>query len=128
MTLPSLAEQQQREHEAFTLAEKILFERHIKPRVSSEIIAEHKENPVGHHSDDLERVLIYLRKHHGQMAGKYILVCTVPHEEWRVAQITGVRKQPPVLLDQKYPNRFQAEHGIFLLRLQDAGLIEGVES
>jgi len=121
--LPSLSEQREREFQAQKVAEDVIFERQIRPRVTPEIIKEHENQPIGHHSDDLERVLIYLRKHHGQMAGKYILVCTVPHQEWRVAQITGRRNEPPELLDEKYTDRYQAEHGIFLKRLKDAELI-----
>lgn len=124
-TLPSLSEQRLRENDVHAVAERIIFDKHIRPRVTPAIIAEHKELPIGHHSDDLERVLIYLRKHHGTMSGKYILVCTIPHEEWRVAQITGRPKELPELLDQSYSDRDEAEHGIFLMRLHDAGLIEG---
>lgn len=122
-TLPSLSDQREREFHAQAVAEKIIFEREIRPRVTPAIIEEHKNSPIGHHSDDLERVLIYLRKHHGQMAGKYILVCTIPHQEWRVAENTGRRKEPPVLLEEKYTDRYEAEHGIFLKRLKDAELI-----
>ncbi|WP_295651171.1 hypothetical protein [uncultured Dietzia sp.] len=123
-TLPSLSDQRRRENEVHAVAERIIFDKHIRPRVTSAIIAEHRERPIGHHSDELERVLIHLRKHHGTMSGKYILVCTIPHEEWRVARITGIPKELPQLLDQPYSDRDEAEHGIFLMRLRDAGLIE----
>lgn len=121
--VPSLSDQRAREFQAQTVAEQIIFERQIRPRVTPEIVEEHKNNPIGHHSDDLERVLIYLRKHHGQMAGKYILVCTIPHQEWRVAMNTGRRNEPPQLLEETYTDRYEAEHGIFLMRLKDAKLI-----
>lgn len=120
--LPSLSDQRLREFQAQAVAEKLIFEQQIRPRVTPAIIEEHKNNPIGHHSDDLERILIYLRKHHGQMAGKYILVCTIPHQEWRVAENTGRRKEPPKLLEETYTDRYKAEHGIFLKRLKDAEL------
>jgi hypothetical protein len=67
-------------------------------------------------------VLIYLRKHHLEMEGKYILVCTKPHEEWRIATLTGQPSVPPELLPDSFPDRYEAEHGLFLKRLADAGL------
>lgn len=123
--LPTLAHQQERTAEAESLAEKVIFEREIKPRVTADIIREHRERPIGHHSDDLERVLLHLRSHHRTMQGKYILVCTVPHEEWRIAELSGRRNEPPVLLDEIFNDRNAAEHGVFLRRLRDAGLWEG---
>jgi hypothetical protein len=56
---------------------------------STDIINEHLERPIGKHRDQLERVLTYLRKNHLEMGGKYIPVCTEPHEEWRIASISG---------------------------------------
>jgi hypothetical protein len=32
-----------------------------------------------------------------------------------------------VLLDDTFTNRFEAEHGIFMKRLREAGLLEGVK-
>lgn len=122
--LPSLADQQRREHEVYSVAEQVIFDKNVRPLVNPEIIDEHQRRPIGHHSDALERVLLYLRRHHNEMTGKYILVCTVPHQEWRVAQITGKAGELPQLTDQKYTDRYEAEHGIFLLRLKDAGLYE----
>ncbi|WP_312981525.1 hypothetical protein [Corynebacterium sp.] len=123
-TLPSLRDQRLRQREAEKIAETVIFETQIRPRVSPEIIEEHRTSPIGHHSDALERVLIYLRKHHNTMEGKYMLICTVPHVEWRVARNTGVKGEPPVLLDEKYSDRHEAEHGIFLRRLRDNNLID----
>ncbi len=123
--LPSLVQQHERTAAAEAVAEEIVFERQIKPRVTREIIDEHRERPIGHHTDDLERVLLYLRAHHLTMQNKYILVCTVPHEEWRIAELTGRRNEPPVLLDEAFNDRDSAEHGVFLRRLRDSGLWEG---
>ena len=125
--LPSLDEQMRREHGAYLQAEAKIFELEIVPRINAELIEEHRRRPIGKHSDDLERVLIYLRKNHLSMEGKYILVCTKPHEEWCIAEITGQPDMPPVLLDDRYDDRYQAEHGLFLRRLRDNGLLDGLE-
>lgn len=121
--LPSLEEQNARAHVAYRQVEHHIFATEVKPRVTSEIIEEHKRRPVGKHSDELERVLIYLRKHHLEMPGKYILVCTKPHEEWRIAELSGTPGVPPKLLDDKFGDRYEAEHGLFLRRLRDNGLV-----
>jgi hypothetical protein len=123
--LPSLEEQRNRAHAAHRQVEKHIFETEIVPRVTPEIIEEHRTKPIGKHSDELERVLTYLRKNHMEMEGKYILVCTKPHEEWRIAAITGEPDKPPVLLDDTFTDRFEAEHTIFLKRLRDQGLRGG---
>lgn len=120
--LPSLAHQHERTAAAESIAETIILERQIRPRVTPEIVQEHRDRPIGHHSDDLERVLLHLRTHHLTMKGKYILVCTVPHQEWRIAELTGRRNEPPVLLEETFGDRDSAEHGVFLKRLRDAGL------
>lgn len=127
MPLPSLAQQYERENLAFRQAEDFILDTEIKPRITKALIDEHREKPIGKHSDGLERVLIYLRKHHLTMAGKYILVCTVPHKEWRIAEITGRPDQPPELLDDTFDDRFDAEHGLFVKRLRDNGLLNGIE-
>lgn len=126
MTLPSLTQQYQRETVAFRQAEDYILRSEIRPRICKEIIEEHRRRPVGKHSDDLERVLIYLRKHHLSMVGKYILVCTIPHQEWRIAEITGEPGKPPRLLDDAFSDRFEAEHGLFIKRLRDNGLLDGI--
>lgn len=96
----------------------------IKPLVTKEIIEEHKRNPIGFHSDALERVLIYLRRNRLQTAGKYIIVCTKPHQEWCIATLSGVRGTPPKIdTQQRFASREEAEHGVFLRRLAALDLI-----
>lgn len=120
--LPSLEEQVAREHATYLQVEQRVLEAEVKPRVTQAIIDEHCERPIGKHSDELERVLIYLRKHHLEMEGKYILVCTKPHEEWRIATLSGKPGVTPELLPDNFPDRYEAEHALFLKRLEDAGL------
>jgi hypothetical protein len=121
--LPSLEDQIAREHLAYLQVERHILETDVRPRVTQAIIDEHRERPIGKHSDELERVLIYLRKHHFEMEGKYILVCTKPHEEWRIATLAGKPGVPPELLPDSFQDRYEAEHGLFIKRLADAGLL-----
>lgn len=121
--LPSLIEQVVREHAAYLQCERHIFEVEVKPRVTQAIVDEHKERPIGKHTDELERVLIYLRKHHLEMPGKYNIACTKPHEEYRLVTLSGIPGVPPTLLDDTFGSRDEAEHGLFLKRLADAGLL-----
>jgi hypothetical protein len=121
--LPSIDEQVAREHAAYKQVEQHVLETDVLPHITKATIEEHSERPIGKHSDELERVLIYLRKHHLEMPGKYILVCTKPHEEWRLATLSGAPGVPPKLLDDTFHDRYEAEHALFLKRLADAGLM-----
>lgn len=121
--LPSEAEQVARQHAAYLQVERHILETEVRPRAAQAIVDEHRDRPIGKHSDELERVLIYLRKHHLEMPGKYILVCTRPHEEWRVATLSGTPGVPPELLPDSFSDRDEAEHGLFLKRLGDSGLL-----
>jgi hypothetical protein len=121
--LPSLEEQNVRQHAAYRQVEDHIFATEIAPRVTTALVEEHRRRPIGKHSDDLERVLIHLRKHHQEMRGKYILVCTEPHREWRIAVVTGVPGEPPELTEDAFGTRDEAEHGLFLRRLADNDLL-----
>ena len=43
------------------------------------LVEEFRAKPIGHHSADLQKLLNVFRG--AEMAGKYVLVCTKPHEE-----------------------------------------------
>lgn len=121
--LPSMSEQIARQAAVYRIVDQRIKDRIIAPRVSEAIIEEHRRRPLGMHSDELERVLIYLRRHGLQLAGKLIIVCTRPHEEWRIAELAQDPHRPPVMRPEIYTDRLHAEHGVFLLRLTAAGLL-----
>lgn len=127
VSLPSVHDQLRREEEVYRQVEDYVLDTHIRPRITWEIIEEHSRVPIGKHSDDLERVLVYLRKHHLVMEGKYILVCTKPHKEWRIASLGEEPDSPPTLLDDTFGDRFEAEHGLFVKRLRDNNLLPDEE-
>ena len=55
---------------------------------------------------------------------RYIIVCTQPHKEWCLGKVSGIRGVlPEVLKDQCFSSRLEAEHGVFLARLKDCGLV-----
>jgi hypothetical protein len=101
-----------------------IFETKIKPLITKELIEEHKQNPIGKHSEQLDMILNYFRRHHEQMEGKYVIVCTKPHKEWRIGEHPAVRgERPTVFEDESFDSREAAEHGLFLKRLQKYGVV-----
>jgi hypothetical protein len=91
----------------------------IRALITDELIAEHEAQPLGQHSDTLERVLAFFRQ--VPITGKYIVVATVPWQEYRVAELSGLRSERLRLLDDEpaYPSEEAALHGIFLRRIRD---------
>lgn len=86
--------------------------------IDDDLIREHAAKPLGQHSDKLERVITYFRS--GAAAGKYVIVCTKLHEEWRIGQLSGVRGQPPTIVgDERFSSIDAAFHGIFLRRIRE---------
>ena len=78
------------------------------------VVDEFMENPIGHHSPDLQRVLNTLRG--ADVKGKHCLVCTKPGREWQLAQLSGVRGKPVKMLDKTFDNVEDAERYVFRLR------------
>ncbi|GCL70369.1 hypothetical protein PN4B1_02690 [Paenibacillus naphthalenovorans] len=100
------------------------FETRIKPLITKELIEEHRLNPIGKHSEQLDVVLNFFRRHHEQLEGKYVIVCTKPHEEWCIGEHPAVRGERPQLFeDEKFDSREAAEHGLFLKRLRHFGVV-----
>lgn len=91
----------------------------LKTLITPELIEEHRRDPLGHHSDDLARVLNFFRR--GEMADKYVIHRMQPAEErFRVMAVSGVRGMPPrVVDDREYTDIKEAYHAVFLLRVND---------
>jgi len=100
---------------------------YLKDKSSLEnIIAEHRERPRGAgtragepaplHSTPLKRLIDKLRM--VPQAGKHTIVETVPWEEYKIGILPGRRGGAIEISDESYPTREEAEHAIFLKRLQ----------
>ena len=71
--------------------------------------------PFGHHSAELQRVLNVLRG--GPLKDKYVLVCTKPHREWVLAQLSGERGEPVRILEEHvFTSAEEAERAVFRRR------------
>ena len=89
----------------------------IRPLLTRKVIAEHKRDPVGIHSDALDRVLNYFRR--PNLLERYVIVCTRPFKQWRIARITGVPGEAPVFVDERtYSSEAKAAHAVFLMRVE----------
>lgn len=76
---------------------------------------EFRRNPFGPHSAELQKVLNVMRWE--PIEGKYVLVNTVPHKEWCLAQLPGKRGVPVTLHeDVVFTDLGEAEWYIFRLR------------
>ncbi|MCQ0988039.1 N,N-dimethylformamidase, small subunit [Jiella marina] len=71
-----------------------------------------------HEHPHLKRVLLRMRGE--SVVGKLIIVCTKVEEEWRIARLSGIRGVPPEFVgDKVYTNEQDAQHDIFLMRLEE---------
>jgi branched-chain amino acid transport system permease protein len=90
----------------------------LKTLVTDDVIEEHRAKPLGQHSEQLERLLVYFRR--GVQNDKYAIVATVPFKEYRVIALSGFRGVAPRVVDDKvYATEDEAYHGVFLRRVQD---------
>lgn len=93
---------------------------HLKTLVTPDLIAEHKQKPLGQHSDALDRLLNYFRR--GEMANKYAICQVGPLAScsYKVMAFSGRTGQPPRVVDDKlYATLNEAYHAVFLLRIND---------
>jgi hypothetical protein len=94
----------------------------LRPLVTRALIAEHRRAPFGPHSPDLTRVLDFLRRNPDPELPRYLVLdegaC------FRIAMRAPDREAPPLPADaERFPDRAAAEHGVFLRRLRDYGLL-----
>lgn len=89
----------------------------ILPRIDEDLIAEHAENPIGQHSDDLQRVLHYFRRQPNE--GKYVVVETERSEEWAIGELSGTRTEAPEILDERFSSVEATTHEIFRRRVAE---------
>ena len=90
----------------------------LKTLICEDIINEHKNKPLGQHSEALERVLYYFRR--AGMNDKYVVKCEEPFQKYKIMALSGIRGRSPRLVEDKiYETVNAAYHGLFLRRVQD---------
>ena len=82
----------------------------------SDLAIEFRARPYGEHSPQLQAVLSLMRSRPPD--GRYVLICTKPHEEWVLAQISGEPPQAEVIPDCTFSSLEEAEWAVFKMRWQ----------
>lgn len=98
-----------------------LLHHQVRRRVTPALVAEHRRSPHGPHSADLLFVLTVLRRFAASLERKLVIV---EHPDgFGIARLTGRRGEGVVDVDpRRFPTRADAEHAVFLTRLDDLGV------
>ncbi len=90
----------------------------LRSLVTPEIIEEHRANPLGQHSEPLERLLLYFRQMPN--TGKYAIKAVEPFRDYRIVALSGRRGVAPATIDNTpYPTVQAAYHALFVLFVRD---------
>ncbi len=91
---------------------------YLKTLVSDAVIDEHQRQPLGQHSEALERLLLYFRR--APQRDKYAIQVIEPFKDYRIVALSGHRGVAPRDVEEKtYASETEAYHGVFLRRVQD---------
>ncbi len=91
---------------------------YLKNLVCDEIIDEHKNKPLGQHSEALERLLLYFRR--VPQNDKYAIKRDENTNTFKIVAFSGVRGMSPRLVEDKEYNTIEdAYHGVFVRRVYD---------
>lgn len=90
----------------------------LKRLVTPPVIEEHRAQPLGQHSEALERLLIYFRRQ--SQIDKYAIMVLEEFKAYRIVALSGHRGTAPrVVEDQTYATPNEAYHALFMRRVQD---------
>lgn len=74
--------------------------------------------PYGPHGPELQRIVNIMRGPPAE--GKYVLVCTKPHQEWVLGRLSGAKDKPvEILPDHVFRDLADAEWFVFKLRWKE---------
>lgn len=101
-----------------------IYDRRLKALASPERIEEHRCDPLGQHSADLTELLHFLRRSPDPELPSYTVLLLDDPPRWTVAVRPAERGTAMHRVDERtYESRAEAEHAVFLRRLEDYGLI-----
>jgi branched-chain amino acid transport system permease protein len=91
---------------------------YLKGLITPEAIEEHRRQPLGQHSEGLERVLVYFRR--AKLEDKYALHSAGPHGPYKIIALSGLRGVSPRLVDDReFATPDEAYHAVFMRRVHD---------
>jgi hypothetical protein len=96
---------------------RYIWRNQIRPLISDEIIAEHKENPLGKHSPTLDMVLTFVRNDPLPEEPRLVVVILKPEEEWGIGEHSRQPGVPIRVRPGTYSSVEEIEHAVFLERL-----------
>lgn len=100
-----------------------ILERRIRPLVRPELVAEHRARPLGPHSAALGELLVFLRRNVARNRPRCVLIHERRPPGWRLAIHPSLRGSRFVPVEGAvWESREEAEHAVFLRRLDDLGL------
>ena len=94
------------------------FETQVRPRITAALVEEHRSDPFGRHSLDLELVLRYLRRDLVTTRPRYLIVSETPYERYCIGENPRVPGAPIAITDECYASEEEAQHAIFVKRLR----------
>ena len=87
----------------------------LRRLVTEDLIEEHRRQPLGQHSNGLERILNLFRKQ-----PSYALYSRTPCKEYQVIRLPIAAGSPPAPIDDVvFTNQNEALHAVFLRHLED---------
>lgn len=87
----------------------------MKALITPELIEEYRRQPLGRHSDPLERVLNFFRR-----PPAYALYSRVAFREWQIIRLPIDPTAPPTPIDDTvYRSENEAYHAVFLRNVDD---------
>lgn len=109
---------------SLSAADRTILDRKLRPAFTAALVQEHKQNPFGPYSPDLESLLLFLRRNPDPDLLRYCVLKIGNPARWGVGH-KPVRPGAPIMPigEACYESRGEAEHAVFLHRLRDYGLL-----
>lgn len=101
-----------------------ILERRVRGLVTAEIVSEHRAAPFGPHSPQLTEVLHFLRRNPAANVPRYVVRRRGEPPRWTVGLKPAYPGGPiAVVGEREHATREEAEHDVFLRRLDFYGLL-----
>ncbi len=80
-------------------------------------VGDFRDRLLAKHGPELQRILNAMRD--TPLEGRYVLVCTKPFREWRLARHGGRRRPIEILDGHVFASREEAEWAVFRIRWRE---------
>jgi N,N-dimethylformamidase len=105
-------------------ADRTILETRLRRLLHPAVLQEHRANPFGPYSPELQELLQFLRRSPDPTLPSYVLLARGTPQHWAIGRRAAVRGEPATQVDATtYATRGEAEHAVFLRRLVEHGLL-----